>query len=261
MPIETHKIVVVIPVYKSTLTHTEALSLKQCVGILKDFEIVIVKPKSLQLDSKFYDLPTKSFEDAYFKSVATYNKLMLTTEFYAAFLQYNFMLLYQLDAYVFRNDLLEWCNKGYDYIGAPWISTLYEKDFLYPLKKKIALWFKLKNADSGIYRDIIRTNAVGNGGFSLRNIHKFHAITISHRRAIVYYLSHNHHKMNEDIFWGIEVNRYFKRLNIPSVKVALEFAFEASPSKYFEQKNGKLPFGCHAFELIEPDFWKRFIDF
>ena len=31
------------------------------------------------------------------------------------------MLIYQLDAYVFKDELLNWANKGYDYIGAPWL--------------------------------------------------------------------------------------------------------------------------------------------
>ena len=28
------------------------------------------------------------------------------------------MLIYQLDCYLFEDKIDEWCNKGYDYIGA-----------------------------------------------------------------------------------------------------------------------------------------------
>ncbi len=31
------------------------------------------------------------------------------------------MLIYQLDAYVFKGEWLFWANQEYDYIGAPWI--------------------------------------------------------------------------------------------------------------------------------------------
>lgn len=44
---------------------------------------------------------------------------MLSVNFYRSFKEYEFMLIYQLDSYVFRDELLDWCEKDYDYIGAP----------------------------------------------------------------------------------------------------------------------------------------------
>lgn len=31
------------------------------------------------------------------------------------------MLVYQLDAYAFKDELFFWASLGYDYIGAPWM--------------------------------------------------------------------------------------------------------------------------------------------
>ena len=56
------------------------------------------------------------------------------------------MLIYQLDACVFRDELKYWCEKKYDYIGAP-IFWAYNSN-------------KFSNKVAGI----------GNGGFSLRKI-------------------------------------------------------------------------------------------
>ena len=68
-------------------------------------------------------------------------------DFYNGFRKYKFMLVHQLDAYVFKDDLLYWTKQGYDYIGAPWFEGM----------------------------DNAGTNAsllpeIGNGGFSLRKI-------------------------------------------------------------------------------------------
>lgn len=44
---------------------------------------------------------------------------MLSAEFYDRFAAYEYVLIYQLDAFVFADRLAEFCQMGYDYIGAP----------------------------------------------------------------------------------------------------------------------------------------------
>ena len=75
-----------------------------------------------------------------------YNELLLSENFYTTFSAFKYILIYQPDSYVFRDELMEWCKEGYDYIGAPWLEDNDEQ---------------------------IKLNGVGNGGFSLRNIEKF----------------------------------------------------------------------------------------
>lgn len=79
------------------------------------------------------------FHENYFKSIDGYNKLMLSPSFYKAFSNYEYILIYQLDAWVFKDELQHWCNQKYDYIGAP----------IYQNNKLIG---------------------IGNGGFSLRKV-------------------------------------------------------------------------------------------
>ena len=49
---------------------------------------------------------------------------MVSPLFYLNFKKYRYLLIYQLDALVFRDELLEWCSKEIDYIG------FYEKPIL-----------------------------------------------------------------------------------------------------------------------------------
>ncbi|MEM8909693.1 MAG: DUF5672 family protein, partial [Bacteroidota bacterium] len=64
---------------------------------------------------------------------------------------------------------------------------------------------------------------------------------------------------NEDFFWSIvmpKINPFFK---IPNMQEALGFAFELAPRKAYEMNHHQLPFGCHAWEKYDPDFWQPFI--
>ena len=64
---------------------------------------------------------------------------------------------------------------------------------------------------------------------------------------------------NEDIFFSIELNRKTNTLKIPSYKEAVNFAIETCPEIAIELTDGKLPFGCHAWEK-NLKFWKDKIE-
>jgi hypothetical protein len=256
---------IVIPFYKTSLTHYEEISLSQCFRILGKYPIKILQPQSLNLTFLQERLPKISFEkfdDKYFKSTATYNELMLSSEFYERFLAYEYMLIYQLDAFVFKDELDYWCKQGYDYIGAPWrIEIEFDsilKEMIWNLKKKIALWFDLKEERYGNYgpMEIIIKRSVGNGGFSLRKVAKMLKMVKEHSQTVEKYLSNTSPFYNEDMFFCIEMNRYLQRVKIPNWREALKFAVEHKPQKAF-QLNGGLPFGCHAWDIYETDFWKN----
>ena len=150
-------VAVIIPIYRTNLSKTEQMSLNQCVKVLGDFDIVFVKPKKLNSTSINFDgkIKAESFPVKYFKNLYGYNSLMLAEDFYRRFLDYKYILIYQLDAFVFKNELISWCNKGYDYLGAPWIAspnTNFKKFFgLFDSKRK-------KERQKIFFK-------VGNGGF------------------------------------------------------------------------------------------------
>jgi hypothetical protein len=263
------KNIVVIPVYKEHPTHPELISLRQCLRILNKHTVYLVAPENLETaiyQSIFneYNVPLKIelFEMSFFCSAMGYNRLLLKRFFYERFADFDYMLIYQLDAYVFKDDLDYWCSKGYDYIGAPWMK----------------LNGKLDKENSG------------NGGFSLRKIQSFIDL-FSHKGKILTYKGllcyHRYrgplHKPwlvllgllglyntlksftedqveNEDLFFVTLKYKRGKKFNIPSSQTAMLFSFEEKPSLLFEQTGNTLPFGCHAWKKYEYDsFWKNFI--
>ncbi len=230
---------IVIPIYKEILTKNEQLSLRQCKKILSEYSIYFIYPKGMNLANYFTeisDAKALEFETSYFANVQGYSQLMLSPLFYKKFFIYKFILIYQLDAFVFRDDLLFWAKENYDYVGAPWLSAP-------PLTKgkplvNMSTWF---------------INKVGNGGFSLRKVKSHYYNTLIFRPLLKYFIK------NEDMFWGLFLywlNPSFKR---PNCIEALNFAFEMEPRKSFEITNHKLPFGVHAWEKHDPDFWKEWI--
>ena len=186
--------------------------------------------------------------------------MMLDKRFYQRFADYQYMLIYQLDAWVFRDELDEWCNKGYDYIGAPWI----EKD------------------GQGQPLELC---GVGNGGFSLRRIQHFIAVlsykgpvkrakqlnlkcslknslyrfaySLGYQNNISYYKKDE--TLYEDIFLSIFLTNTKLYAKMPEPETACHFAFEQSPS-FLYSLTKRLPFGCHAWQKYEYEsFWKDHI--
>lgn len=176
------------------------------------------------------------------------------------------MLIYQLDAWVFRDELLDWCNKGYDYIGAPFYKN----------------WGSHDNGDE--------LWSVGNGGFSLRRI-QYHIRLLSYKyplsfsldikhgikcfvysilkslgihNTMRYYTNNVYDQVFEDVFITYYIPKKTKNRKLhpylPSPIEAAYFSFEKNPAYLFCLCNARLPFGCHAFEKYEFDtFWKKHI--
>lgn len=263
---ESPAVCVVIPVYKSTLTDYERISLTQCTRILGHYPLFVAAPMGLdvsELVQEFPALQVKRFGPAFFADVQAYNRLMLSETFYRAFAGFEYLLIHQLDAFVFTDDLADWCRRGYDYVGAPWLRDIDFRsktdELVFNAKKQAAIWLDLKKPDGITPREIIGQNSVGNGGLSLRRIPAFLTVLTSGvaNQKLATYTKNQTHQYNEDVFWGIEVNRYWPRLRVPDFRIALHFAVEFYPERAIKTYNqGQLPFGCHAWDIHETDFWR-----
>lgn len=254
------KVAIVIPFYRNELSDFEKISLKQCEKILGNYDKIAIKPIDLILseETKLVNFSnTISFNNNYFKSISGYNNLMLSADFYNAFLDYEYILIYQMDCFVFSDQLDFWCNQNWDYIGAPWIKKTYHKNpvelYFLNIKQNISSRFnRSKNNEPNQYQ---LNNQVGNGGFSLRRVHKFYNLCVLMQPVIDQYLSSSGNLHNEDVFWSIEVNREKRILNIPSCTQALKFAVETPPLKLKILKDKDLPFGCHDWDRYA-DYWR-----
>lgn len=222
------QVIIVIPIYKE-LTENEKISFRQVLKILGRYDICLVLPDGIEL-SWLQDVCTKGvcrqeyFEKAYFESVSTYNQLMLTEQFYGRFAEYEYMLLYQLDAFVFSDRLEYFCLLGYDYIGAPWLC-----------------------GELAVFQKQWKRCYVGNGGFSLRRIERVRTLL---KKQLCY------EEQNEDLFFAAAD----KELRIAPIEIALQFSFERQVRACYERNQHELPFGCHAWERYDLSFWKPFIE-
>lgn len=160
---------IVIPLYKVKPTELELKVINQGREIFKERDIFYVVPRGFYA-SAYAPEALVEFPEYYFHSLTNYSELCCLEEFYQAFKQYDWMMIYQPDCWVFEDKLDEFCALGYDYIGAPWPKM------------------------PGIPQD-----GVGNGGFCLRSIPKF--IHLTHNLQ-----SCGAHP--EDRFWCIDMKAY-----------------------------------------------------
>jgi hypothetical protein len=100
----------------------------------------------------------------------------------------------------FSDDLLRWCDAGWDYIGAPWIPS---EDV-----------------------DWLDEPAVGNGGYFLDP-------ECSEWPLERWRESENPGPWgyNNDLFWAFSARRYFPPFKVATVEDALQFSFETCPRK------------------------------
>jgi len=263
-------VAVVVPLSnRAELTPDEEVSLRHLVHFLGHYDKYLVVPKSLKVNYRGFEV--KCFDDAFFGSAVAHTRLMLSPKFYESFRDYKYILLYHLDALVFSDQLMQWCETDLDYIGAPW----------------------LKCPDT----PYVKVSRVGNGGFSLRKIESFLRVINSRTYAVPpaaywqrFYASKPRHIQlvnlpkkylkylwifnnvkremstwhrvdwhHDDLFWSDVALKYYPEFKVASVEVGLRFAFEAAPRWCFDLNNYTLPFGCHAWPKYDRDFWEPYL--
>ncbi len=233
------QVIIVIPVYKSVPDPEEIRALKRALHIFSLHPLRLIGPDDM--DYSAYIAAGISNDNIigmarhHFSSIKAYNRLLCNEEFYSAFKAYEYLLIFQTDAWVFRDELTEWCKKGYDYIGSPW---LWKPE---PVKKHhlLDLWPLMKGR-------------VGNGGVSLRKI----SIMIKYATLakILFYLTGK----NEDFIWLLVSGLPGTRIKKPMADEALKFCIEMEPEEAMARTGG-LPFTTHAYMRYGADYWRPFM--
>jgi hypothetical protein len=270
-PVANKNVVIVIINHKAELSEYEKISLKQCIKVLGAYSIWMVVPDGLQTDSIEPQLgPVKILRvrDSYLSNYRNFNRFKISPYLYEHFKSYDYLLYYELDAFVFGDFLEYWCSLGFDYIGAPWV--------------------KMEDSERPVFE------GVGNGGFSLRKISSHRRVLKTFKRldsnteirnsyagfSLMGRISYipqrlmrmlglkgnthwrfNDYKENEDIFWSVRVPRVLSWFKVADPLSALRFSFELKPDELYRLNHSKLPFGCHSWQKDEQlTFWKEFIE-
>jgi len=279
--------VVVVPIYTLELSLSEKAALLNGMEKLRDYDFFFLHKQSIQVADIFEALSlapsqarscrSRAVEDDWLRSTRSYSALLFQGWFYRLFEQWEYLLIFQQDAWVFGTgqDLAQWIDKGYTYVGAPWTGHL-----------------GLDTPDIG----------VGNGGFSLRHvgamIHICDSFKSNHapvfrgveladqmtlfrgydlfpvgqwplifcRRLLAFipmlFGWHNNLvylskvvQTQEDHLFCLYAPLIFPWIRLPSMAEAAAFSVETNPRETCAFYQVRRPFGCHAWEKHQLDFW------
>lgn len=263
----------VIPIHKEDPDVFELISFVQCFKILNDHPIYVIAPENLNIQ-KYRDVVNR-FEIIFINPIwqsnlKQYNKLKVSRFFYNLFKAYDFLLTYELDAFVFKDELFAWCSMKFDYIGAPWFNghnvpveplqligvgnsgfSLRSIPASIRILKRISLLKKLRKFwFNSFLQSVIRFERVLKYTNFLFKIKDFQNL-----RDIFFFDK----EMYEDRYWSDFIPSLFMDFKPAPIANAIKFSFEAKPSLLYEMNNNSLPFGCHAWRKFEWEFWERFI--
>jgi hypothetical protein len=139
---------IVIVTHKETLDGKDEISFKRCLEVFggkRDIKLILPD----NITTTYYEEYTNVLEivkvnNKWLSSLKEYNAMCCNQEFYELFKDYEYVLIYQTDCWVFEDRLDYFIGLGYEYYGAPWVHN---------------------------------NDMVGNGGLSLRKVSKMIEIT------------------------------------------------------------------------------------
>ena len=237
-----NKYAIVIPIYKEKMSLSESLSFNQLLKVCNDSDIFFVCPEGLDISNYMVSdkIGKKEFDKKYFESIYGYSKLCMSYELYDAFSDYEYIFIYQLDCWIFVNNIEKWCNKGYDYIGGPIYSSQ-------------SFWPDMMNRSP--------IPQVGNGGLSLRKVETMK--TLFDRNGEVYnslpseLIEFINVGYPEDVFICNVLNKYYF-INIPSWRKAIHFSWDYGCEYAYNINHNKIPMAAHRI-YAQLNFWQNFI--
>lgn len=230
------EILIVVPAYCNEFEELEIIAWKQLRSTLDNYPICFVIPQKYQeIYADRFKNRVEFFGDEFFLSTKAYSQLLLSTEFYQRFQSYEYILIHQLDAFVFSDRLVYFCSLGYDYIGAP-------------LPRWANGWHELKTR-------------VGNGGLSLRRTQAMLRILREKGHLLRDHPMAEEFLRYEDLFFSY-CGTLPDGLRVPPVSVALQFSVENDVGHCYKKidEGGDLPFGCHAWARANYPFWRKRIE-
>ena len=250
---------IIIPFYKETLNSWENAALANNMEKLAAYPIVFLAPEGLNIAHY-----TQTYPQAETVRVSTdwlgtkigiagYNEMMMSEAFYQLFDDTDYILICHTDAWIFSDQLQQWCQADYDLIAAPWPTRPRYKHF--PMKQFIQLKKWLCTSPNKISR-LQMYDKIGNGGLCLRKVSAFRKACRQYAKEIQYFNSQADSMHNEDIFWALVPTDF----RYPSVETALQFAFDLKPRVCYQLNHQQLPMGCYGFmHKSRIKCWEAFI--
>lgn len=228
-----NEVVIVIPAYKESLSVCESISLNQVWQVLGRYPICFIAPQKMREFLLAKGCKAEYFPNKCLNSILEYSKLLLAPEFYERFKKYQYMLLYQLDAFVFSDRLHYFCSLGYDYIGAP---MPYSQNY--------------------------RSSVGQNGGLSLRKVDSCIRVTKMLQSMKIDDEMLQTFNQAEDKFFSYCGGKADIDFSVPNSVIASDFAIEFNVAHCWDRLSLEhLPFGCHAWsKSVYFNLWRPYIE-
>ena len=264
-----NKIIILIIAHNDSLNGNEQKSLRQCSSIFAGYPITLICPQGLDANCYRETMPGVKIDfidPKWQKNYYNFNRLKIESYLYKRYSHYEYILFYEPDAWVFRDELDNWIKQGYDNIGGPWLSLKTNK-------------FEINS---------------GNGGFCLRNVQSALKTLETNKILFLPYLVwlmakdlqlkyfwkykwmflrllwpvfQNSRKFikrfpfYEDKFWAKIAPVINKDFKVCTAKEAIPFAFDAHPEILYQMNGQQLPMGAHGWYRKERrDFWAKHIE-
>lgn len=266
------KLCVVIPVHRPQMPADEVASLQACKAQLSQHDCYLLYPEGMDVSayvSIFDGLLLKPVPPGWLSSIENYNKTKVSLGFYQLFGNYQYMLTYELDAYIFEPLTEDNEAFRFDFIGAPFQEGYWKAAPEAPFIKGCNSGFSIRNIRSCI--------AVLNSmkkyrfhwliykiflSWSLRLRDNLDRLTNKKYEVFIwgqvgFAFSGEH--INEDLVWSRVVPALFQSFTVADPYSSLRFSFEYNPAHLLELNKGKLPLGCHAW-YKHYEFWRKYID-
>jgi hypothetical protein len=267
------RVAIVIPLSNcDSFTDDENASIKQLQKYLGNYPIFYLVPKKSDLNISTFTRVV--IPKCYFGSKHAHDALASSLYLFNRFANYEYIMIYHLDSLVFSNDLDYWCSKNLDYIGSPWIQC------------DVSPWVERERVGNGGFA-LIRVRSAINVlverykqnpvAFWLdcfqRKFKDDYKIKMSIRsrvlkfskRAFAYGLRGKFienvamTEPNSDIFWSDIAIKYDSSFRVASFQQGVHWGFEVCPHTCMSFTAGKLPFGCHAWNRYNRNFWVEYL--
>ena len=228
-----HNVMVLIPVYSKKVNGFEKISLQQVVKVLKKYDICLMAPMSLDISEyeQYGIFKVTRFSDGVFIDKNTYSDCLLSVDFYKRFMEYKYVFIYQLDAFVFYDKLEYFCDFNYDYMGAP---------------VPRCAWPNVPTR-------------VGNGGVSLRKIESCIRLLESNALNYVKGKVKISNPPEDLVFSYCTCVKEYDFSGAP-YEVAQTFSIDYEVRHIYRNIADNLPFANHAWFKTDYNFWKPIIE-
>ena len=205
------------------------------------------------------------FPARFFGNKHRHNQLLINPLFYEAFAEYEYILIYHLDALVFSDQLAEWCARGYDYVA----PVRFDMSTVPPsLEAPVTGGFSLRRVDACLR--VLRSRRAGVTPRAYwRNARRESRGLVLIPRAlwalakflprfntVDWELKRQFLPAGEDNFWALRAHLYDPDFRRVPVGEALSFGWGLEPRHCHQLCEGKVPFGCHGWNRsANREFW------